>query len=125
MRRSVVMGVLIGLAIGCDSGPSGPGDLTGTVQTSNASVGGAVLEVVGGGIQSFSGAGGTKVFWAPQDDPRVFRLVVISPTGGELDFQVSVRDRGGRKPRATVVDLVDVDNLPVPVSKDDKVRFSN
>jgi hypothetical protein len=84
-----------------------------------------VLEVVGRGVQGFSGAGGTKVFWAPQNDPKVHRVVVIGQGGGDLEFLVSVEDRANRKPRATVVNLVDMENRSLPVTNDYKVRFSN
>jgi hypothetical protein len=84
-----------------------------------------VLEVVGSGIQGFSGAGGTKVFWAPQGTPSVYRVIVVGETAGDLPFSVSVQDLADRKPRATVVSLVDLNNLPVPVTKDHKVKFTN
>ena len=124
MKRSAVGLVLLLLTGGCDSGPDGPGDITGTLQTPGVSVGAAVLEVVGGGVQGFAGAGGTKVFWAQQVDPKNHRVVVVGSGGSDLQFQVSVEDRSKRAPRVTVVNLVDTGNRSVPVSQDYKVKFS-
>ena len=124
MKRLLVAAVLSLWAVGCDSGPDGPGDFSGTLQTNAGSVGGVVLEVVGTGIEGFSGAGGTKVFSAVQADPKVHRVIVIGE-GGELTFQVSVQDRGRGKPKATVINAVDLENRPLPVTQDFKVRFTN
>ena len=124
MRRLAVVGVLVLSAFGCDSGPDGPGDITGTLRTPGVVVGGVVLEIVGQGVQRFSGTGGTKVFWAPQTDPKVYRVVVIGEGGGDLEFKVSVEDRGKQKPRATVINLVDTENRTLPVTTDYKVGFS-
>ena len=124
MRRLAVVGVLVLSIFGCDSGPDGPGDITGTLLSPDVVVGGVVLEVVGQGVQSFSGTGGTKVFWATQADPKVHRVVVIGQGSGDLEFKVSVEDRGKQKPRATVINLVDAKNRTLPVTTDYKVRFS-
>ena len=124
MKRLLVVAMLSLGALGCDSGPDGPGDFTGTLQTSGGAVGGIVLEVVGTGIEGFSGAGGTKVFSAVQADPKVHRVIVIGESG-ELAFQVTVQDRGRGKPKATVVNAVDLQNRPLPVTQDFKVRFTN
>ncbi|MBT8396593.1 MAG: hypothetical protein HKO65_09100 [Gemmatimonadetes bacterium] len=125
MKRLIgILGLLL-LVASCDSGPDGPGDITGTLLTPGVGVGAVVLEVVGSGVQGFSGAGGTKVFWAQQTDPKVHRVVVVGPGGGDLQFQVSVEDRSKRAPRVTVVNVVDTGNRSLPVTNDFKVRFSN
>ena len=124
MKRIAGLAVLVALAAGCDSGPSGPGDLTASIRSPDASFGGAVLEIVATGVESFSGAGGTKVFWALQDDPVVYRVVVIGEGGGELNFSISVQDRASRTPRASVVSLVDLNNQPILVTQDYEVKFT-
>jgi len=125
MRRFIGLMVLAILAVGCDAGPDGPGDLSGSVQTPSPSLGGVVFEVVGAGIEGFSGAGGTKVFWARQDNPIVYRVIVLGESGGDLKFSVAVQDRGGRLPRATVVSAVDLNNRPLlPITEGYEVKFT-
>ena len=125
MKRFILFAILVTSVVGCDSGPEGPGDLTGSIVSPGAQIGGVVFEVVGGGIQGFSGAGGSKVFWAAQENPIVFRVIVIGESGGDLKFNVSVQDVSGRKPRATVISAVDPDNQPLsPITKEYKVKFT-
>jgi hypothetical protein len=124
MKRLFVVAALSLLALGCDSGPDGPGDFTGTLRTEGVAVGAMVLEVVGSGIEGFSSAGGTKVFSAVQADPNTHRVMVIGE-GGDLAFQVTVQDRGRGKPKATVINAVDLENRPLPVTREFKVRFTN
>jgi hypothetical protein len=84
-----------------------------------------VFEVVGAGIEGFSGAGGTKVFWARQENPNVYRVIVLGESGGDLKFSVAVQDRGGRMPRATVVSAVDLNNRPLlPITEAYEVKFT-
>jgi len=111
------------LAAGCDSGPDGPGNLVGSVQSPSASLGGVVIEVVGPAIEDFSGEGGTRVFWARQEDPGVFRVIAVAEGGGSLNFTASVQERSGKLPRATVISAVDSQNRPLPVTTEYKVRF--
>ncbi len=123
MKRLVgVMALAICLGA-CDTGPDGPGDLTGSVGAGTQDLGGVVFEVVGAGIEGFSGAGGSRVFWAQQENPVVFRVIVVSENGGDMRFSATVTDRGGRMPRATVVSAVDTENRPVPVTEAMEVRF--
>ncbi len=125
MKRLIGLVALAILAAACDSGPSGPGDLAGSIQSPAPVLGGVVLEVVGKGIEGFSGAGGTEVFWARQEDPSTYRVIVVGESGGELGFTVSVRDRSDRKPRATVVGVVDLNNQPLPVTEGYEVKFTH
>ena len=124
MKRLILIGALAFLAVGCDSGPSGPGEITGTIRSPGPALGGAVLEIVSSGVEGFSGAGGTRVFSAIQENPVVHRVIVIGDSGGHLTFSVSVQDQGGRLPRASVVSLVDLNNVPIPVTKSHKVEFT-
>jgi hypothetical protein len=121
LRKVAFLALLAAAA--CDSGPEGPGDLTGFLSAPEVDLGGSVLEVVGSGIVGFSGQGGSKVFWAQQDNPSVYRVVVVGPEGADPAFSVTVEDVGRRFPRAMVVSLVDRANQPVPVTKDYEVRF--
>ena len=125
MKRSIAIWALVFLGAGCDSGPSGPGDITGTIQSQGTPLGGAVVEIVSSGVEEFSGAGGTRVFSAIQENPVVHRVIVIGDSGGDLTFNVSVQDLDGRLPRVSIVSLVDLNNLPIPVTDDYKVRFTH
>jgi hypothetical protein len=124
MRRLGLLVTLILTFGACDPGPSGPGDLTGVLETPGPVLGGAVLEVVGKGIMGFSGSGGTQVFFAATDAEDTYRLVLLAETPGQLQFRVSVQDKGARKPSASVVNLVSGGNLPLPATADYVVRFS-
>ena len=122
-----VPALLLGLGLllaGCDSGPSGPGELTGTVQASSQTLGGVILEVTGKGIDSFSGSGGTRVLWAATSQPEVYRVVAINQTPGSIQFRVSVQDLGADKPRALIVNLVDGNNAALSLTNDYSVSFT-
>ena len=116
--------LVILLVTGCDSDPSGPGELTGEVLTSGAELGGAVLQVVGVGIQGFQGVGGSRVYWAPMTTEDSYRVIVIQEIPGDLRFQVSVEDVGDRSPSAVVLNLVNGENINLSVTNDYRVRFS-
>ena len=124
MKRLAAVLMLASLVGACDSGPEGPGDLTGRVQTSGPDLGAVVFQVVGTGIEKFTGTGGTKAFWAQQTDPKTFRVILVGEGGGELTFSASVQDRSKGLPRATVVSVVDLENRPLPVTNDFKVKYN-
>ncbi len=124
MRGMARIVVLAFLALGCDSGPSGPGTLTGSIQSPVPTLGGAVLEVVGKGITGFSGAGQTHVFWAPTAVEATYRVVLVAQNPGQLQFQVAMEDKGAGKPEAAVVNLVTGDNLPIPATSQYRVVFT-
>lgn len=124
MKKLVgVMALAMGMWA-CDTGPDGPGDLSGLVRGGSQDLGAVVFEVVGAGIEGFSGAGGSRVFWARQENPVVFRVIVVAENGGDLSFSANVSDRGGRMPRATLVSAVDTENRPIPVTEGMEVRFA-
>jgi hypothetical protein len=124
MKRLVLLAGMALTLAACDPGPSGPGELTGFVETPGPVLGGAVLEVVGKGITGFSGSGGTQVFSAPTGAEATYRVVLLAQTPGRLQFRVSVQDRGAKKPAVSVVSLVSGSNLPLPATADYGVRFS-
>ena len=109
-RPLAAVALALGLLVGaCDSGPKGPGQLTGRVTSGPIPVGGIVLEFTGVGITGFSGSGDTQAFFA-EGDPGVFRVVMVTPTPGVLTFQISVRDVEGPFPSVTAVEAVGGDN---------------
>ena len=94
----------------CDSGPSGPGSLVGRV--TGDMLGGVVLEVVGSGIRSFEGRGDTQVYSAQVGDKvNTHRVLLVTPVGGEIQFEILVDDVGMEGPAMTVVSAAGTDNL--------------
>jgi len=122
-RRAFVVFAFLSLGA-CDSGPSGPGELNGILETPGPVLGGAVLEVVGKGITGFSGSGTTHAFFAPTGVDNTYRVALLSETPGTIQFQVSVQDLGAKKPAVSVVSVVSGGNLPLPATADYRVRFS-
>ena len=111
MRRALVVSALVcGLLVGaCDSGPKGPGQLTGRLRSGPIPVGAIVLEFTGAGITGFSGSGVTQAFFA-ENAPGVFRVVLVTTTAGEMDFKISVQDVEAPFPSITSVQAVGADN---------------
>jgi hypothetical protein len=124
MKRFTLFLLVLLPLVACDDGAGGPGPLTGTISTPGPVLGGAVLEVFGKGITGFSGAGTTEAFFAPTDVEFTYRVVILSTSPGELQFQVSVEDTKAKKPTATVVTLTSGENLPLPATADYTVTFS-
>ena len=102
MRRLALVSVAFLLSWACDTGPSGPGELNGTLESVGAPLGGAVLEVVGKGIQGFSASGETRVYSAPTSMPGTHRIILVNDVPGTLQFRVSVMDVGDKKPTTAV-----------------------
>ena len=124
MRRLAWLGLSVMLLGACDSGPSGPGELFGILETPGPVLGGAVLEVVGKGVTGFSGSGGTHVFSAPTGTENTYRLVLLAQNPGPLQFRVSVEDKGAKKPSVSVVSVVTGANISIPPTADYTVRLS-
>jgi hypothetical protein len=91
--------------------------------TAPQTLGAAVLEITGSGIQGFQGQGGNVVYGALLDAPsKRYRMVVVGT--GTLSFGVKVDDVKGSKPSVQVVSAVDDQNTTVAVSAV-KVALSN
>ncbi len=107
--------LLVGLAA-CDSGPSGPGTVAGTV-TGSAELGAVVLDVTWVGVQGFEGRGSSQVYSAPvAGSTDRYRVVVIDPVGGDLHFGIDVDDVYLEGPVVTVVSAADTANEPMSVA---------
>jgi len=124
MRRLAIGLTAILLLGACDSGSSGPGDLTGILETPGPVLGGALLEVTGKGITKFSDSGNTRVFAATTDVPGTYRVILMTKVPGSLQFRVSVEDKGAKRPDVSVVNVVSGENLSLPATADYRVRFS-
>ncbi len=121
MRRAPWRAAIVAAALvlaACDSGPKGPGTLS--VVVSGANLGGVVLQVSGKGIRGFQAAGSAKVYSAQggsvpgSPNELVYRVIVLGPQPGTLQFGIRTRDVAGPKPSIAVIDAVDGANNPVP-----------
>ena len=114
MRRlRLVAAMAVALTLGaCDWGPRGSGQLTGIVLSGISPVGAIVLEVTGPGVQGFSEAGQTRVFFAePETD--VYRVVLVGANPDRIQFRVDMDDVRSPTPTAIVVEAVDDSNAPI------------
>lgn len=114
LRRAIhgmaVAGLLAFAA--CDSGPKGPGALTGRV--TGEDLGGVLLRVEGSGIQSFSGLGSAQVYSAVVESKvDTHRVLIVSPDGGDLQFEIMVDDRAMEGPVVTVLQAALTNNRAV------------
>lgn len=125
-RRVLTLVALAGavFAAACDSGPSGPGTLKATVVTSQP-MGAVVLELTGGGVTGFESQGSTLAYGAAVvNQTDKYRVVLVSPDGGEMRFGIQVTDVGAARPAVTAVSAATVDNKRL-VPQDVQVRIEN
>ena len=114
MRRPrLVTAMVVALTLGaCDWGPRGSGQVTGMVSSGISPVGAIVLEVTGPGVQGFSEAGQTRVFFA-EAETDVYRVVLVGADPDRIRFRVDVDDVQGPMPTVVVVKAVDDSNAPI------------
>lgn len=111
----LVVALLAGVGVwACDTGPSGPGTIRGTV-VGDESLGAVVLEVRGRGIEGFEGLDDTRAYGAmvAGADGR-HRVILVSPTGGDIRFGMRVQDVGMFPPAVIVVSATGTDNETRP-----------
>ncbi len=112
---TIVVALVLTSVSACDSGPDGPGAITGRL--SAEALGAVVLEVQGKGIRGYEGLGASRVYSAPvagrTDRDRV---VIVDPTGGEIQFRIVVDDLGMNGPFVAVITAAGTDNLPMAPS---------
>jgi len=109
-------GLSVLLLAACDLGPSGPGTVEGSV-TGDANLGAVVLDVTWPGVVGFEARGSTQVYSAAiSGSPNRYRVVLVSPSGGDLPFAIAVDDAYLESPVVTVVEAAGTDNLPLPVT---------
>ncbi len=114
-KASLTLGVA--LLAACDLGPSGPSTVVGTV-TGEASLGAAVLDVTWPGVVGFEGRGGTQVYFgAVPGFPDRYRVILVSPSGGDIPFSVDVDDAHLARPTVTVVEAASSSNQLLPLAR--------
>ncbi len=111
-RLITLMAVALTLSA-CDWGPRGQGRLTGIVRSGAGPVGAIVLEISGPGIQGFTDAGQTRVFFAELEADR-YRVVLVAGDPDRIRFRVAMDDV--RRPALTVVTVEAVDDSNAPIT---------
>lgn len=118
MRRlltALLTSVAAAALAACDTAPSGPATVAGTV-TGPPDLGAVVLDVVWAGVRGFEGQGSTQVYSAPvPGEPNRHRVILVSPTGGDVSFGIRVDDLYLEGPVVTVVEAASTDDVPRPV----------
>jgi hypothetical protein len=90
-RRLLSLAALTACVACSDAGPvSGPGRMTATLVSPNGAEGAAVIVLVGEGVGDAVPVGGVQLF--RNDEDGATRLVLVSPGGGDLAFEVDVAD---------------------------------
>ena len=111
VRLVTFCGVALALRA-CDWGPRGPGQLRGVVRSGASPVGAIVLEISGPGVQGFSDAGQTRVFFAePETD--VYRVVLVAANPDRVRFRVAMDDVLSPSLTVVVVEAVDDGNTAI------------
>ena len=115
MRRALCYLLALPLLLGaCDVfEPSGPGSLTARVEGQGAQVGAAVLQVSGTGIRDFTAAGDSRLFVRQGSEPDRWRIVVVSPDGGDPVFRIDVEDVSAALPSTLVFSAAGTDDEPL------------
>ena len=111
-RLVALMAVALTLSA-CDWGPRGQGQLRGIVTSGASPVGAIVLEVSGPGIQGFTEAGQTRVFFA-ELETDLYRVVLVAGDPDRIRFRVAMDDV--RRPALTVVTVEAVDDSNTPIT---------
>jgi hypothetical protein len=97
-------------AAACDTGPSGPGTITGTV-VGDATLGAVVLEFRGRGVEGFEGLDDTRAYGAAVAGAGDrHRVVLVNPAGGDIRFGMRVQDLGMLPPAVVVVAAAGTDD---------------
>lgn len=111
VRLVTVFGIALAFSA-CDWGPRGPGQLRGIVTSGVGPVGAIVLEISGPGVQGFSDAGQTRVFFAePETD--VYLVVLVAANPDRVRFRVAMDDVRSPSLTVVVVEAVDEGNAAI------------
>ncbi len=111
VRLVTLMGVALTLSA-CEWGPRGEGELSGIVTPGSVPVGAIVLEISGPGVQGFSDAGQTRVFFA-EPEPDVYRVVLVAADPDRIRFRVAMDDVRSSPLAIVVVEAVDDNNSAI------------
>lgn len=108
MGVRAALATVVLLAACTDQSPvSAPGTFTARLVSPYGAEGAAVITLVGEGIGEATGLGDVQIFRS--DGSGVTTLVVVSPGGGDLSFELEVADTT-RLPNATVQQVAGPDD---------------
>lgn len=111
VRLFTVMAAVLALGA-CDWGPRGPGELRGIVTSAANPVGAIVLEIRGPGVQGFTDAGQTRVFYA-ETETDVYRVVLVTSGPDRIRFRVAMDEVRAPALTVAIVEAVDGNNGPI------------
>ena len=115
MRPAALAALTVILGItGCDLGPESSATVEGRIE-GHPALGAVVLEVTWRGVVGFEGRGSTQAYAAVTTTPDRHRVVLVGPEISELPFAIEVENPFAEFPAITVVEAVNIGNLPVDV----------
>ncbi|MEX2527592.1 MAG: hypothetical protein WEA09_08130 [Gemmatimonadota bacterium] len=124
MRERRVLWVALALTlVACDPGPHGPGAIGGSVESSQGSVRGAVLEIHGDNLHRVEAQSGTWLFQRPMEQQGGVRLVLVSQGDHAPTIRIHLQDLSGSLPQAVLLELSDVEDRPFQTVQGARVRF--
>jgi len=130
MRLSQLMwrgfaAAVVATALGC-SDESGPREYEISVARDLGSVGGAILQVSGGGVTTFEAIGATLIYSAPVDGVVDQWRVVILDEGSEGPrFLIRQSDSREGRPTIVVIGAVDAANQDIDPLSEVTARFGS
>lgn len=93
--------------VACESGPSGPGYVAGSLLADGVAPGSALLLVTGRGVTGVEGTGGV-LEWSETTGENEIRVLLVDPApDGALTFRVRMEDVGAPLPQVAVLQLAD------------------
>jgi hypothetical protein len=123
IRLAVVL-LVLPLLGACDWQSSGEGEWRTHVSGPGEPFGSGVVVVRGEGVLDIVGDAGTSV-WTAQTGENEFHVVAVQMEGtGTFRLRIRVRDLSEPHPSVGLIELVDLDDDPVPIDDGHRIRHS-
>ncbi|MEX2530432.1 MAG: hypothetical protein WD960_06625 [Gemmatimonadota bacterium] len=116
--------LVLPLLAGCDWQASGEGEWRTHVSGPGEPFGSGVLVVRGEGILDIVGDAGTVVWTARKGENELRVVAVQEEATGTFRLRIRVRDLSEPQPSVGLIELADLDNEPVPIDDEHRIRYS-